>query len=343
MDADRFERNRHMPQGSGVLVVAEHADGALKPVTLELVTAARSLADSLGGPVAVAVIGATVVGLALAAEQVSGVDAVVTASDPGLVPFTGPAWTAAATQVVEQVGPAAVIAAATTAGRDFMPRVAARLKTGHASDAVAVSVADGKVVAIRPVLESRVQSAVAFEGDGIATLTMRPGSSARAQASGGSAEVKPVDISLSDADLAVKAEPAKAPEGSPSWKALGTAERIVAGGRGLGAPDKFALVEELAAELNAAVAATRPLSDAGWRPHSDQIGQTGQQVSPKLYIAVGISGAVQHLVGVQNADYIVAINRDPNAPIFKVASFGIVGDLFEVVPALIGELQAAKA
>jgi electron transfer flavoprotein alpha subunit len=235
------------------------------------------------------------------------------------------------------------IGAATTAGRDFMPRVAARLQTGHAADAVAVSVEDGKVVAIRPVLESRVQSAVAFEGDGIATLTMRPGSSARAQASGGSAEVKPVDISLSDADLAVKAEPAKAPEGSPSSKALGTAERIVAGGRGLGAPDKFALVEELAAELNAAVAATRPLSDAGWRPQSDQIGQTGQQVSPKLYIACGISGQIQHQVGMQDADIIVAINRDPNAPIFKVASFGIVGDLFEVVPALIGELQAAKA
>ncbi len=332
-----------MPQGSGVFVFAEHADGALRPVTLELVTAARSLADALGGPVTVAVLGADVDAVARTAAQVSGVDAIVTASDPGLDPFTGPAWTSAATQVVEQVGPAAVIGGATTAGRDYLPRVAARLGTGHASDAVAVSVDDGKVVAVRPVLESRVQSAVAFEGDGIATLTMRPGSSARAEASGGSAEVRAIDISLSDADLAVKAEAPKAPEGSPSSQALGTADRIVAGGRGLGAPDKFALIEELAAELSAAVAATRPLSDAGWRPHSDQIGQTGQQVSPTLYIAVGISGAVQHLVGVQNADYIVAINRDPNAPIFKVASFGIVGDLFEVVPALISELKDAQA
>jgi electron transfer flavoprotein alpha subunit len=332
-----------MPQGSGVLVFAEHADGALKPVTLELVTAARALADSLGGPVTVAVLGGDIDAVAQAAARVSGVDGVVTASDPALDPFTGPAWTAAATQAVEQVGPAVAIGAATTAGRDYMPRLAARLGTGHASDVVAVSVDGGKVVAIRPVLESRVQSAVAFEGDGIATLTMRPGSSGRAEASGGAAEVRPIDLSLSDADTSVRAEAPRAPEGSPSSQALGTAERIVAGGRGLGAPDKFALVEELAAELSAAVAATRPLSDAGWRPHSDQIGQTGQQVSPKLYIAVGISGAVQHLVGVQNADYIVAINRDPNAPIFKVASFGIVGDLFEVVPAVISELQAARA
>lgn len=332
-----------MPQGTGVLVFVEHADGALKPVTLELVTAARSLADTLGGPVTVAVLGGEVDAVAQAASQVTGVDAVVVASDAGLDPFTGPAWTAAATQAIDQVGPAVVIGGATTAGRDYMPRVAARLDAGHASDAVAVSVDEGKVVAIRPVLESRVQSAVAFEGDGIATLTMRPGSSARAEATGGSAEVRAIDVSLSESDLVVKAEAPKAPEGSPSSQALGTAERIVAGGRGLGAPDKFALVEELAAALSAAVAATRPLSDAGWRPHSDQIGQTGQQVSPKLYVAVGISGAVQHLVGVQNADYIVAINRDPNAPIFKVASFGIVGDLFEVVPALISELQAAQA
>jgi electron transfer flavoprotein alpha subunit len=332
-----------MLQGSGVLVFAEHADGKLRPVTLELVTAARPLADALGGPITVALLGDDVDEVARAAAQVSGVDAVVTASDPGLDPFTGPAWTAAATQVIEQLTPAVVIGAATTAGRDFMPRVAARLGTGHASDAVAVTVDDGKLVAVRPVLESRVQSAVAFEGDGIATLTMRPGSSARAEATGGDAEVRSIDVSLSDADLAVKAEAPKAPEGSAASQALGTAEQIVAGGRGLGAPDKFALIEELAAELDAAVAATRPLSDAGWRPHSDQIGQTGQQVSPKLYIAVGISGAVQHLVGVSNADYIVAINRDPNAPIFKVASFGIVGDLFEVVPAMVSELRAAKA
>jgi electron transfer flavoprotein alpha subunit len=200
---------------------------------------------------------------------------------------------------------------------------------------------DGKVVATRPMLGSRVQAAVAFEGDGVATVTLRPGSSARAEATGGSAQARTLDVTITDDDLKVVAE---APEGVASGaQALDGAERIVAGGRGLGEPDKFSLIEELAGELNAAVAATRPLADAGWRPHSDQIGQTGAQVSPKLYVAVGISGAVQHLVGIQNADYIVAINRDPDAPIFKIASFGIVGDLFEIVPALIHELRAANA
>ncbi len=327
-----------MAQGSGVLVIAEHRDGALAPVTLELVTAGRSLVSELGGGVTVGVVGANVDAIARSAASVAGVDAVATVSDDRLSAFNGTAWTAAVSGMAEDIGPAVVLAAATTSGRDYMPRVAARLNTGHAGDAVGVQIAEGKVVATRPVLEDRVQTAVAFEGDGVATLTLRSGSFARAEASGGSAEVRALDIALGDDAFAVTAE---APEpAAAGQQALATAERIVAGGRGLGKPDQFSLVEDLARELNAAVAATRPLSDAGWRPHSDQIGQTGAQVSPKLYIAVGISGAAQHLMGVQNADYIVAINRDPEAPIFKVASFGIVGDLFEVVPAVIEELKA---
>lgn len=330
-----------MTQGSGVLVVVEHAGGKLEPVTLEVVTAARSLADAMGGTVIAGVIGADVQGVADGVASVTGVDEVVAVRDDRLVTFSGPAWTAAVAKMIEEVNPSVVLAAATTSGTDYLPRVAARLETGHAANAVDVSWHEGKVVATRPVLESRVLSAVAFEGDGVATMTLRPGSSARAATTGGSAKVRTIDVMFTDRDLAVQAE---APEGvTPGVQDLDSAERIVAGGRGLGTPDKFALVEELATELKAAVAATRPLSDAGWRPHSDQIGQTGAHVSPSLYIAVGISGAVQHLVGVQNADHIVAINRDANAPIFKMASFGIVGDLFEVVPALIEQLRAAKA
>ncbi len=330
-----------MAGGSGVLVLVEHAEGELKPVSLEVITAGRSLADAMGGSVTVGVIGAGVAAPAESVSRVVGVDAVVTVDDEHLATYRGTAWTTVVASLIDEVQPAAVLAPATTSGRDYMPRVAARLGTGHAADAVGVAFADGKVVATRPMLESRVQSAVAFEGDGPATISMRPGSSPRAAAGDGSAPVRALDVDLSEADLALAVAPPEAPEGAGK-QALSTAERIVAGGRGLGEPDKFALIEELAAELNAAVAATRPLSDAGWRPHSDQIGQTGAQVSPKLYIAVGISGAVQHLVGVQNADFIVAINRDPNAPIFKVASFGIVGDLFEVVPAVIAELKAAN-
>ncbi|MDQ3614638.1 MAG: electron transfer flavoprotein subunit alpha/FixB family protein [Chloroflexota bacterium] len=330
-----------MAQGSGVLIIAEHADGKLAQVTLEVVTAARSLVDAMGGTVTAGVIGAAMDGVAQALAGVAGVDEVVVVEDNRLGRFSGPAWTSAVIGIIEQVGPAAVLAPGTTSGRDYLPRVAARLKTGHAGDAVEVSCVEGKVVATRPMLGSRVQVAVAFESDGVATVTMRPGSSARAETTGESAQVRTLNVTITDDDLTVVAEP---PEGVASGaQALDGAERIVAGGRGLGEQDKFSLIEELASELNAAVAATRPLADAGWRPHSDQIGQTGAQVSPKLYIAVGISGAVQHLVGIQNADYIVAINRDPDAPIFKIASFGIIGDLFEVVPALIQELQAVKS
>lgn len=332
-----------MTQGSGVLVIAEQAEGTLVPVTLEVVTAARSLADAMGGNVTVGIVGADVDQAAQGAAAVAGVDEVVTVADHHLGVYSGPAWTSAVVGMVEQVAPAAVLAPATTSGRDYLPRVAARLRTGHAGDAVDVAFVDGKVVATRPMLESRVQSAVAFEGDGIATVTMRPGSSARAEATGGSAAVRILDVALGDDAFGVAAEAPEAAEGAPGVQKLDSAERIVAGGRGLGEPDKFALVEDLASHLNAAVAATRPLSDAGWRPHSDQIGQTGAHVSPNLYIAVGISGAVQHLVGIQNADYVVAINRDPEAPIFKLASFGIVGDLFEVVPAVIAELKSAHA
>ena len=331
-----------MTQGSGVLVIAEHSGGSLKPVVLEVVTAGRALADVMGSTVTVGVIGADIDEVAQAVASVAGVGEVVTVADDRLREYSGPAWTAAVTGMAEQVAPAVVLAPGTTSGRDYMPRVAARLKTGHAADAVEVAFVDGQILATRPMLGSRVQSTVAFEGDGIATVTMRPGSSARAEATGGSAAVRALDVALAGDDLCIQAEAPEVPAGGAGGQALNTAERIVAGGRGLGEPDKFSLVEDLARELNAAVAATRPLSDAGWRPHSDQIGQTGAQVSPKLYFAVGISGAVQHLVGIQNADYIVAINRDADAPIFNIASFGIVGDLFEVVPAVIAELQAVQ-
>lgn len=331
-----------MPQDGGVLVVAEHLDGTVTAATLEVVTAARALADALEGSVTVGVVGADVDDVIEGAAAIAGVDQVVAVIDERLHIPTGTAWTAAVTAMTEHLQPAIVLAAATTFGRDYMPRVAARLNSGHAADAVEITHADGKIVVTRPMFGSRVQSFVAFEGDGIPTVTMRPGSSPRADSTGGSASPSTIDVEFTDSDLAVVADPVEPLEQGGRAQALDQADRIVAGGRGLGEPDNFALVEELASHLGAAVAATRPLSDAGWRPHSDQIGQTGAQVSPRLYIAVGISGAAQHLMGVTNAEYVVAINRDADAPIFKIASFGIVGDLFEVVPAVIAELKAAQ-
>jgi electron transfer flavoprotein alpha subunit len=244
-------------------------------------------------------------------------------------------------QAAALVQPAVILAPGTTAGRDYAPVVAARLGAGLAADCTEVTAEGGQISALRPVLGGRAVSRVQFAPGQPAVATMRPGSYARPTAGATSPAVEALPLALSPDDLRVTlvGTEAKCGEGSR----LDSADVVVAGGRGLKEPDKFALVEQLAATLGGAVGATRAVVDAGWRPHHEQIGQTGRTVSPKLYIAVGVSGAVQHNVGMQGSDTIVAINRDPDAPIFKLASFGIVGDLFEVVPALNAEIARVKA
>jgi electron transfer flavoprotein alpha subunit len=209
-----------------------------------------------------------------------------------------------------------------------------------AADCVDLSIEGQSLVAVRPVLGGRVQTAVNLGGSPIQMATVRPGSFEKAEKDGDMLTPEPLVVELSESDRRVTVKETVHEFVSGATK-LDSAKTVVAGGRGLKEPDNFKLVEELAVALDAAVGATRAVVDAGWRPHTEQIGQTGRTVSPRLYIAVGVSGAVQHNVGMQGSDYIVAINRDPDAPIFKIAAFGIVGDLFEVVPALIAELKSA--
>ncbi len=322
-----------------VLVVTETTGSDLRPVSLEVVTAGKQIAAATGGPVTVLVMGS---GIAAAAASLgaTGVDRVLVADDARLTHITSESAAAVLVAAIQQVSPGIVLIPGTTSGRDYAPRAAARLGVGLAADCVELSVEDGNLVAVRPVLGGKVQTAVRMPGSRPQMATVRPGSFEKASGGGGTAETEQLSVSLNPNDLRVTVTGISDAEAGAA--SLDSAPVIVSGGRGLKEPDKFSLIEDLAGALNAAVGASRAVVDAGWRPHHEQVGQTGRTVSPKLYIAVGISGAVQHLVGMQGSETIVAINRDPDAPIFKIASFGIVGDLFEVVPALVAELNAAK-
>ena len=326
-----------MVDGSnGVLIVGEVGEAGLRQVSLELVTAGRDVADALGGPLTALVLGSGVGG---AANDVAsaGVDRVLVADDARLAGLTCEAATSVVVAAIEQVSPAVVLMPGTTVGRDYAPRVAARLRTGLAADAVKLGVEDGGLVAVRPVLGGRVQAAVRMPESRPQMAAVRPGSHDPAAKGSGSAPGRAAGVRAGAGSVAGtgdRSEPSGSwrgkyhlsRDGRGRWPGIEGAGQVRAG-RGAGGG------------VGRGGGRTRAVVDAGWRPHHEQIGQTGHTVAPKLYIAVGISGAVQHLVGMQGSETIVAINRDPDAPIFKIASFGIVGDLFEVVPALTAELK----
>lgn len=329
-----------MQGGSDVLVVGEAGiDGSPRPISWEMFTPARQIANANSGKVVALFMGA---GIDDTARRwaTAGADRLLIADDARLAGVMPGAAAAVLTQAISQVQPAVVLVPGTTAGRDYAPLVAARLGTGLAADCVEFSIEAGTLSATRPVLGGRALSRVRFLGEGPAIASVRSGSFAKSEPGMSDPDVEVLDIALDPADLRVSLMETT-PKGSGVSR-LDAAEIVVSGGRGLGKPEHFALVEELAEALGGAVGATRAVVDAGWRPHQEQIGQTGRTVSPRLYVAIGVSGAVQHNVGMQGADAIVAINRDPDAPIFKLASFGIVGDLFEVVPALTAEVRNAK-
>jgi electron transfer flavoprotein alpha subunit len=330
-------------QGSGnVLVVGEAgSNGSSRPISWEMLTAARQVASGLrSASVTGLFIGAGIADLARKWAS-GGADRVLIADGEqfaGLMPATA---AAALTQAIAAAEPAVVLVPGTTAGRDYAPLVAARLGTGLAADCVSFAVENGALSAVRPVLGGRALTRISFPGQGPAMATVRSGSFAKAEPGLTEPVVEMLDVALTHEDQRVSLVETT-PKGTGASR-LDSAEVVVSGGRGLKEPAHFELVEELADAFGAAVGATRAVVDAGWRPHHEQIGQTGRTVSPRLYVAVGISGAVQHNVGMQGSDYIVAINRDPDAPIFKIASFGIVGDLFDVVPALTAEVRNAKS
>jgi electron transfer flavoprotein alpha subunit len=330
-------------QGSGnVLVVGEAgADGSPRPISWEMLTAARQVASDLGSRNVTGLFIGAGIGDVARTWAGGGADQVLIADDEGFAGLMPSAAAAALTRAIAVAEPAVVLVPGTTAGRDYAPLVAARLGVGLAADCVSFGVADGELAATRPVLGGRALTRVTFPGPGPVMATVRSGSFAKAEPGLTEPVVEILDVGLTPEDRRVSLVETT-PKGTGASR-LDSAEVVVSGGRGLKEPAHFRMVEELAEAFGAAVGATRAVVDAGWRPHHEQIGQTGRTVSPRLYVAVGISGAVQHNVGMQGSDYIVAINRDPDAPIFKIASFGIVGDLFEVVPALTNEVRNAKS
>ena len=318
-----------------ILAVTEQRDGTLRKVSQEVVTAARDLADAMGGTVDALVLGAGSVQGSADLGQF-GADNVLSAShaDFGLYNPDGYATTIASAAR----GADAVVFAATATGRDLAPRVAARLGVGLATDVTGLEVDGGKVVATRPIYAGKVIQKVRLTASP-AVLSVRPNTFQPVKnAKPGSAGA--VDVPSFDARVTVTEVKA------PADAALDVTEAsiVVSGGRGLREPENFKLIEDLAAAFgNAAVGASRAVVDAGWRDHGEQVGQTGKTVSPTLYIAVGISGAIQHLAGMRTAKTIVAINKDKDAPIFKVADYGIVGDLFDVVPKLTEAVKRARS
>jgi electron transfer flavoprotein alpha subunit len=319
-----------------VLIVAEHRDGDLKKVTFEMLGEGSRIAEKLGGAVEAALLGSAVSGLADALAHY-GAAKVYLADDLSLEKYSGEGYTTVLARLIRKAEPVVVLLGATNQGKDLAPRVAARLGLGLASDCTAFDVAaGGRLVITRPVYGGRAIATV-VEKTTPQMATVRPNVTAPLEPD--ALKTAPVE------KLAVEIGNIRAKvidliqESDQQQVGLAEAEIIVSGGRGLKGPENFCLLEELADVLGAAVGASRAAVDAGWIDHSHQVGQTGRTVTPNLYIACGISGAVQHLAGMKTAKCIVAINKDPDAPIFRVADYGIVGDLFEVVPILAEEFK----
>jgi electron transfer flavoprotein alpha subunit len=320
-----------------VLVFIEQRDGRVRSVSREALGEAVRLAERLSGPVVAVCAAAADPGLAALGE--AGAERALLASDPRFALYDAEATAAVVAAAVEAVRPDVVLFAASAMGRDLAPRVAARLGLGLASDCTALAVEGGALRATRPVFAGKALQTLGFPRTP-ALVSLRPKVFAPVSRAGRQANVEALAGAWGDPSRARVVRVAAAASGKAD---LTESEIIVSGGRGLKGPENFALLDQLASALGATVGASRAVVDAGWRPHSDQVGQTGKTVSPKLYVAVGISGAIQHLAGMSSSRCIVAINKDPDAPIFKVADYGLVGDLFEVVPALTEAVQKLNA
>ena len=321
--------------GKNVLVFVEVRDGKIRKSSLEAVSEAKRISGKMGGEPVAVLVGAETQSLA---SQVGafGATTVYTVEDASLRAYAPEAYAQAVVAAARKSDAGVIFAAATALGKDLAPTVAGMMGVGLAADCTGLSFEGGELLARRPVYAGRAYATVRLKKSP-AIYSLRP-NLFPAQESGGSPKVEKLTVSLEP--RTVVKETTVAAQGKAE---LTEASVIVSGGRGLKGPENFHLRDKLAEALGAATGASRAVVDLGWRPHAEQVGQTGKTVSPNLYIALGISGAIQHLAGMRTSKVIVAVNKDPDAPIFKIATYGIVGDAFEVVPALTEQLQKAMA
>ncbi|MBB5340077.1 electron transfer flavoprotein subunit alpha/FixB family protein [Tunturiibacter gelidoferens] len=314
-----------------ILVVVEYANGKVSKSTWEMITAARE--SGRKGPITALVIGSNIA--AVAAEVAKAVDQVLVADLPALTQYDPEVWSAAVAQIATEGEASLVLIGGSRSGREYSPRVAIKLDAPLLEDVISLKATGEIITAQRYTFLARVTETIESTAP-IAVATIKPGVFNAATPKAEAAEQFDVDLSLPAPRLKVTGKTAE----RSSRISLSEAEIVVSGGRGVGSAEGFTqYVEALADQLGAAVGATRAIVDAGWRPYSEQVGQTGKTVQPKTYIAIGISGAVQHLSGMNKSKTIVAINRDAEAPIFKIADYGIIGDVTQLVPAILTELK----
>jgi electron transfer flavoprotein alpha subunit len=315
---------------AGILVFVEQRDGEIRKASLQAVSEAKRQ----GLPVAAVIAGSGIAGSA-GSIGAYGAEKVFCAEDANLSLYSAEGYAEVVAKAAELFSPSAIFFSATAMGADLAPRVAARLGVGGLADVVGLERDGDTFVARRPVYSGKAFATVDSAGSSPQVISLRPNVFA-AEDGGGDAEV----VALDGLALSIRAMVTELAAAEGGELDVAEADIIVSGGRGIKGPENFALIKELADAVGGAVGASRAVVDAGWIEHKHQVGQTGKVVSPSLYVACGISGAIQHLAGMSSSKIIVAINKDPDAPIFKVADYGVVGDLFEVIPPMVEAIKA---
>jgi electron transfer flavoprotein alpha subunit len=318
-----------------ILAFAEQREGKFKKTAFEVTKAAKDISEKLNAELVVLVVGSGVEDIS---PELGGYGAarVIVVDHPRLNYYSATAYSKIISEVAKKESASVLLLPASQMGKDLAPRVAIKLDAGLATDCTALKVEGNDIIATRPIFAGKVLNDIKVTSN-IKMFTLRPNVFTAGTGSGAVASVEKLSVELNDSDFSVRGVGTKVSTGRPD---VTEASIIVSGGRGMKGPENFPLIEALAETLGAGVGASRAAVDAGWRPHDEQVGQTGKTVSPNLYIACGISGAIQHLAGMSSSKCIVAINKDKDAPIFQIANYGIVGDAMEILPALTTEIKA---